>query len=455
MNAPVHPVEQLQLALPDIDWITEASRIARLSQDFSWFSPVLSRQLAGKSAQAVARPRNLDEITRVVAQCARLRIPITVRGAGTGNYGQCVPLHGGLVLDMSGFNQFLWARAGAARAQAGIRLAEFEKQARANAGLELRCMPSTFRSATLGGLFGGGFGGVGSINHGPLAARGNVLGVLALTVEEVPRLVELRGPEALAMHHLWGTNGLVLEVELAMAPAVDWHEQLVVFGSFDDALEFGNAVACAPGIHKREVALLADPIPGYLTPLAEHLPAGCHAVILATGAASDAAVRELAAQWRGELTYAKTAEEVARSNRTLLEYTWNHTTLVALKVDRSITYLQSAFAAGRHLEQVRAMHALLHPEVQMHAEFIRTLDGQVTCSALQIVKFSTEERLQEIMALHRAHGVRINDPHVFVVEDGKAGGALAPDVLAAKRRFDPLGLLNPGKVRAWAQTVHA
>ncbi|HSV53310.1 MAG TPA: FAD-binding oxidoreductase, partial [Burkholderiaceae bacterium] len=207
MNAPVHPIEQLHAELPDLDWVTDEGRIARLSQDFSWFSPVLTRQLADKRAGAVARPRNEDEIRRLVGLCARLRIPITVRGSGTGNYGQAVPLQGGVVLDMSGYNAFLWARNGAARAQAGIRLWDLEKATRP-AGLEMRCMPSTYRSATLGGLYGGGFGGVGSINYGPLGARGNVLGLKAMTIEEEPQVVELRGAEALAMHHVWGTNGL-------------------------------------------------------------------------------------------------------------------------------------------------------------------------------------------------------------------------------------------------------
>ncbi|HEY8360250.1 MAG TPA: FAD-binding oxidoreductase, partial [Ramlibacter sp.] len=207
----------------------------------------------------------------------------------------------------------------------------------------------------------------------------------------------------------------------------------------------------APGIAKREIGLLAAPIPGYLKQLAEHLPEGCHAMILAIAPSSEGAMRELATLWRGEVTYTKDAEEIARTSRTLLEYTWNHTTLVAFKVDKGITYLQSAFTPGQHLEQVRRMEKLLSPEVQMHAEFLRNLDGQVTCTALQIVRFSTEERLQEIMQLYRDNGVRINDPHVFIVEDGKAGGALAPTTIATKKRFDPLNLLNPGKVRAWAQ----
>ena len=452
--AELNAIEQLQVALPDLDWVTDSSRLARLSQDFSWFSPVLKRQLADKRADAAVRPRTEDEIRRLVGLCAKLRVPITVRGSGTGNYGQAVPLHGGVVLDMSGYNAHLWSRDGAGRAQVGIRLADFDKASRP-AGLELRCMPSTYRIASLGGLFGGGFGGIGSINYGPLASPGNVLGIRAMTIEEEPQIIELRGAEALAMHHMWGCNGLVLEIELALAPVHDWLEVIVTFDAFDPALEFGDALARAPGIVKKEIGFFAAPVPGYLTLIKDHLPDGCHALIVLVAPTSEPALLALVAQWGGTVTYRKTAQEVAASNRTLLEYTWNHTTLNALKVDKGITYLQCAFVAGQHVEQVKRMEKLLGGEVLMHAEFIRNLDGLATCTALPLVRFSTEQRLQEIMQIFRDNGVRINDPHVFIVEDGKAGGELPQAITDTKRRFDPLGLLNPGKVRAWATQPEA
>jgi len=235
MNAPVSAIEQLLLELPDLDWITDESRVTRLSSDFSWFSPVLVRQLKDKRADVVVRPRTEEEIRAVVGACARRCVPITIRGSGTGNYGQTTPLAGGVVLDMTGYNSCLWVRPGVARAQAGIRLGELEKQTKPT-GQELRCVPSTYRSATLGGLFGGGFGGVGSINYGPLGAPGNVIGIRAMTIEAEPQVVELRGAEAMRMHHLWGTNGLVLELEIALAPAHPWLETLVTFGGFESTL---------------------------------------------------------------------------------------------------------------------------------------------------------------------------------------------------------------------------
>ncbi len=448
MNAPVSTIEQLQLELPELDWITDPGRIARLSQDFSWFSPVLKRQLEDKRADLVVRPRTEDEIRAVVGACVRRKVPITIRGSGTGNYGQTTPLAGGVVLDMTGYNAMCWVRNGVARAQAGIRLGDIEKQTKP-AGLELRCMPSTYRSATLGGLFGGGFGGVGSINYGPLAAPGNVLGVRAMTIEAEPQIVELRGAEAMRMHHLWGTNGLVLEIEVALAPAQPWLETLVTFTGFDAALAFGDALARAPGIDKREIAFFASPVPDHLGQLAEYLPNGCHAVLSLVAECGEPAMLELAAAHGGTVTYRRTAEEVQKSNRTLIEFTWNHTTLHALRIDKSLTYLQSSFTPGQHVQQITEMEKLFAGEVLMHAEFLRGMDGQLSCSALQLVRFTTEERLDEIIRIYRDHGIRVNNPHVFIVEDGKAGGALPAEIVEMKQRFDPLGLLNPGKLRDW------
>ena len=447
-NDPPGAILALMDELPDLDWITDAGRVARLSQDFAWFSPVLDRQLKDKRADAVARPRTEDEIRALVGACARHRVPITIRGSGTGNYGQTTPLAGGVVLDMSGYNALRWVRPGVARAQAGIRLGELEKQARAT-GQELRCLPSTYRSATLGGLFGGGFGGVGSINYGPLAAPGNVLGLRAMTIEAEPQVVELRGAEAMRMHHLWGTNGLVLELEIGLAPAHPWLETLVTFDDFAPALAFADALARAPGLVKREVAFLASPVPDHLAQLAEYLPTGCHAVLSLVAEPGEEALRALVEAHGGAIGYRRDAAEVHKSNRTLMEFTWNHTTLHALKVDKSLTYLQSSFVPGRQVEQIMQMEGLLGGEVLMHAEFLRNLDGLLTCSALQLVRFTTEARLDEIMQMHRDRGVRINNPHVFIVEDGKAGGPLPPEVIETKRRFDPHGLLNPGKLRDW------
>ena len=438
--------------LPALEWITDG-RVERLSQDFYWFSPVLKRQLEHLRAHAVARPKTEDEVRAVVAACAAARVPITVRGSGTGNYGQCMPLHGGVILDLSAYNQLLWCEGGVGRAQAGIRMMEMDR-ATQPAGWELRCVPSTFRSATLGGLYGGGFGGVGSINYGPLASTGNVLGVKAMTIEPEPRTVELRAPEALLLHHVYGTNGLVLELEVALAPAHAWLEAILGFDGFDAAIGFADALAHAPGIVKKSVTLLAAPIPDLLlaaTPLLKGtMEPGMQAVFVLVAESGEAGLLQLLAEFGGRVTHRKTAAEVRSSNRTIVEYTWNHTTLHAMKADKSLTYIQSGFEAGRHVAQAKALRALLGDEVHTHLEFIRTKEGAMTSSGLQLVRYASDERLNEVMQIHRDHGVYIANPHVWVVEDGKQG-QVNPDVVATKLRFDPQGLLNPGKLRGWAE----
>jgi hypothetical protein len=167
---------------------------------------------------------------------------------------------------MTALNQIVALGNGTVRAQAGIRLADIETAARPT-GWELRCMPSTFRLASLGGLYGGGFGGIGSINYGPLAAPGNVLSVKVMTVEPVPRVLTVPAPEALLLHHAYGTNGIILEVELALAPVHQWIERLDVFDDFADALNYANACVRSPGLVKRQVALLATPIADYFSHL--------------------------------------------------------------------------------------------------------------------------------------------------------------------------------------------
>ncbi len=116
-----HAVAAIQQALPALEWTLQPAKIKRLSRDFHWFSPLLTEQLAGKQADAVVRPRDEEELRQLVCACAQHQLPLTLRGSATGNYGQLVPLEGGLLVDMTGLNQIVALGNGTVRAQAGIR----------------------------------------------------------------------------------------------------------------------------------------------------------------------------------------------------------------------------------------------------------------------------------------------------------------------------------------------
>jgi FAD/FMN-containing dehydrogenase len=214
--------------LADIETITDPSEVAKLSLDFYHYSPVLSRQLSDKRGDVVVRPANEQEVKRVAAACAKWRLPLTVRGAGTGNYGQCIPLAGGVILEMSKLNQVIWAKPGLARVQAGAKLAAIDKHTR-EMGWEIRMAPSTYRTATIGGFIAGGSGGIGSVTYGQLLDRGNILGLRVVTVEEEPRILELRGDDVFKVSHAWGLTGIITEVEIPLAPAYPWAELIVAF----------------------------------------------------------------------------------------------------------------------------------------------------------------------------------------------------------------------------------
>jgi len=435
----------LVAALPELDWIKEAPKVKRLSRDFHWFSPVLKPQLEEKFAELAVRPRDENELMAVVAACAKARIPLNLRGGGTGNYGQLIPLHGGVMVDMTRLNSVTAMSTGTVRAQAGIRLGDLEAHTRPH-GWELRCMPSTWKLATLGGLFGGGFGGVGSINYGPLAAPGNVLSVRMMTMEETPRIITLQAPDALLLHHAYGSNGVVLEIELALAPCHDWIERLDTFADFASAMAFADALARSPGLVKRQIAVFAAPVLDYFSDLADAQVSGQHGVISVVGSESDPLLPEMLNQHQGRnaLHFA----EGENSGHSLIEYCWNHTTLQALKIDKTLTYLQTAYAAENYHQQALAMEAELSDEVMSHIEFLRDMNGTLTCSGLPLVRYSSEERLNAIMDIYRSQGVKINNPHVIHIEDGKQGMVRA-DVVAMKRACDPHNLLNPGKLRGW------
>ena len=108
--------------LTPIECISDRALVRQKSRDFFWYSPVLNEKLKGVRGDLVVCPTSEEEVVRTLAYCHAHRIAVTPRGAGTGNYGQAMPLQGGVVLDLSRLDRFLWLRDGVARVQAGLKL---------------------------------------------------------------------------------------------------------------------------------------------------------------------------------------------------------------------------------------------------------------------------------------------------------------------------------------------
>lgn len=430
--------------LAGMELITEPTQITKLSLDYYHFSPVLQPQLSDKRGDLVVRPANEAQVLQVAAVCVKHKVPLTVRGAGTGNYGQCIPLNGGIILDTTRMNAIGWIKPGLACVEPGVKLAAFDKQAR-EIGWELRMVPSTYRTATIGGYIGGGSAGIGSILYGQLRDRGNLHAVRVVTMEDEPRVLTLRGDEVQKVNHAYGTNGIITELEIPLGPAYAWAELIVTFDDFMTAARFGQALGDSDGLIKKLISIHAWPVPTYFTALKSYLPEGKACALLMIAESCLEPFQDLVREYNGEITYQKTAQEASKGTA-LVEFTWNHTTLHARSIDPSLTYLQTFYFT---LERVEHFYHHFGDEVMMHLEFLR-VNGKAIPAGLQIFRYTTEERLNEIIRYHEENGASIANPHTYLLEDG---GRKTVDVeqLKFKEMVDPYGLLNPGKMRAWLE----
>ena len=194
---------------------------------------------------------------------------------------------------------------------------------------------------------------------------------------------------------------------------------------------------------------IAAPIPQrYFRPIKGLIPEGKDIVLLMIADISMEAFEAFFAGFPGEILYRKEAADKAQDGvPPLYEFSWNHTTLQALKINRDITYLQTLFPPPRHLSLVEQMYKHFGEEVCMHLEFVRFM-GQIACFGLQVVHYTDDERLFEIIAYHEANGCPIFNPHVYTLEEGGMK-QVDHEQLAFKKRADPKGLMNPGKMLAW------
>ena len=426
-------------ALAGLDIEMRPAQVRRRSRDFYWYSPVLKRRLDDVTADMVVTPKDEAEIARVLAHAFATETPVTVRGAGTGNYGQAMPLHGGIVLDLSAMNRIVSVAGSVGRFEAGAVLREIDEALRPK-GLELRFHPSTHGLATIGGFVAGGSGGVGSVTWGTLRDRGAVHALRLMTMEAEPRTIELRGLDVHKAMHCFGTCGVITEVELPLAPAHDWVELIVGFDDFMAAARLGDVIAHEDALAKKLVTAIASPVPGqYLFP--GLVAAGQSVLLLMVADFAAPITRQLIEAAGGRIVHDLKA---IQAKVPLYEYAWNHTTLQSLKHDRTLTYLQVAYPPPTHLERVEHMWRTFGNEVPAHIEFVR-MRGVTACSGLPLVRFTTEERLFEIIRYHQDNGCPIFNPHVFTLEEMGRKDVDAAQ-LAFKHSVDPKNLLNPGKM---------
>lgn len=451
-------LEQFLDAIAPIQSNQDPVLVAAKSKDYFWYSPILTELLDGKTGDVIVTPRSQAEVVQVAAACAKYRINITVRGGGTGNYGQCVPMQGGVILDITQLNRVLGIHAGKVTCEAGILIADLENAVRSSpvaGGQEILMFPSTRDIATIGGFIAGGYAGAGSVRNGILKDAGNVTMIRVVTLEETPQVIELHGADIQKVHHAYGTNGIITALTLRLKPAVDWLHHIGLFDSYSAALRFGCEATEAIGSTVDAFLITAVErriAPYYTSSFGERFPANKDAVFSMVNPAHLVAWRALLAKHGGIESMALNESQVKAQNlHPAFECAYNHTTLMALRVDKSWTNLQTVApwvkGVGIDVALVEKQMQRWGDEVLQHHEFGRQYGGCVAFG-LPLVSYLDKERLYDIMAEFELDGCQVFDNHVITIEDG---GMKTIDTaqIDFKMVADPHGLMNPGKTRGW------
>lgn len=404
---------------------TDLRQRQKVSQDGAAMSPILAAQLPLGLADLVCFPVDAAEIATAVGAAVGLGVPVTPRGQGTGNYGQGVPMGGGLLLDLSRATTVAGIADGVITADAGARLITLENTARAE-GLELWMYPSTAQSS-VGGFLSGGSGGTGTIEHG-LNHQGFVAELDVVHAVPDARLVHVQGEDAAPYVHTYGTAGIIARAGVRLAPGRDWRGLWASFPDFPAALSVLRPIGSLdplPRLVSADVARVAAALPADPA-----IPAGRASLRAILDPAAVPAATALIERAGGRVEAVRDDPGVQLRLSTL---SYNHPTwwLMNAEPDR---WFHVEVGGDALIDRIDEVHAVF-PDGMLHIEAAHTapigmLNG----------RYESPERVYAGIERLRELGVGVHDCHQWHV-DFEVDRTRA---LAA--RTDPHGLLNPGKL---------
>ena len=427
----------------NLEIIENQSDIKRLSKDFYNYSPVLTQLLDECIADLVVRPSDHFAVKKVAEICWEFSIPLTLRGSGTGNYGQAVPLFKGVVMQMSLLNKMedFYEETGFVKVQSGCLMGDLNKQLEKH-GRELRLLPSTWKTATIGGFIAGGSGGIGSIRWGFLRDHGNLIGLEAVTINEKPKLLKFNAEESEPLNHAYGTNGIITSVLLPTDVKHKWCSIVIDCKQFEKTIDLLKTITSA-AIELKLGAILEEDIVDKM-PIWFRGEARSHKILIQSTLGGIKTIELICKKFQVVSNFLGEEEKLANG---ISEVVWNHTTLHMRAKDKNWTYLQMLLPLNDELELINFLKKKWKQKILWHIEAV-SQQGVPRLAALPVLKWNGSEELNEIMNDCKKLGAFIFNPHVLTVEGGGLG-VVDADQVKAKLKFDPKGLLNPGKLEGW------
>ena len=401
----------------------------RLSRDEYRMSPVLRRTLPVVAADAVVTPISVDDVVAVMRIAVAHGVPVTPRGKGTGNYGQAVPMAGGILLDLSRLTGIEEIGDASITALAGTRIVQLEQALRRD-GRQLLLLPSTMQS-TIGGFLAGGTGGSGSIEHG-FIEDGFVLAI-DVVLADGRGLVHLEGDDVLPYLHAYGTTGIIVRVTVAHEPERDWTSVLASFEDFAGARRALMALIAlepAPRIASTDMAEFGRAFP---KPMTLHPDTASLRTVVDRSALEE--VESIIASHGGVV---ERVEHSLPAEFQVCMLGFNHATwhLISAEPDRWFHAEAMGTALVERADEVLAVW----PGAIQHLDAMRDRDGSPMPIGMIVAPYTTEAAIFEGVERLRELGLFASAPHSWTVNR-------RIDLLTETAAItDPGGILNPGKL---------
>jgi len=410
----------------------------------------------------VALPENPGQVQAVLRTCHGLGVPVVARGAGTGLSGGALPHALGVTLSMARFNKIIRvdALARTATVQCGVRNLAIS-EAVAPLGLYYAPDPSSQIACTIGGNVAENAGGVHCLKYG--LTLHNILKVKGFTMDgEAVTLGSdaLDTPGLDLMGVVIGSEGMLavisqVTVKLTPKPLL----ARCIMASFDDMRKAGDAVASviAAGIIPAGLEMMDKPMTAAVE---DYVHAGydlsAEAILLCESDGTPEEVEEEIGRMSDVLrSCGATAIAVSRDEAERLKF-WSgrkNAFPASGRISPDYMCMDSTIPRKRladlllemgkkyQLRCANVFHAgdgNLHPLILFDAN---------DADQLHRCELFGAEILETSVAMGGTvtgeHGVGIEKLNSMCVQFSAEENE---QMFGIKRAFDPLGLLNPGKV---------
>ena len=413
----------------------------------------------------VVLPETEAQVAAVLRACHALQVPVVARGAGTGLSGGALPHRLGVTLSLAKFNKIVRidTHARTATVQCGVRNLAISEAA-APHGLYYAPDPSSQIACTIGGNVAENSGGVHCLKYG--LTLHNVLRVRGYTVEG--QAVEF-GSEALDSPGLdllplvVGSEGMLAvttEVTVRLVPK----PQLArcIMASFDDIRQAGDAVAAiiAAGIIPAGLEMMDKPMTAAVE---DFVHAGydlsAAAILLCESDGTPEEVAEEIDRMLDVLSGAgATRMEVSKDEAQRLKFWSGRKNAFAASGRISPDYMcMDSTIPRKRLADI--LLAIAQMEVKYGLKCCNVFHaGDGNLHPLILFDANDPDQLRrcelfgaDILETSVALGGTVTGEHGVGVEKLSSmcvqfSDAEREQMFALKRAFDPLSLLNPGKV---------